>query len=441
MKSLAARPWVPSVAENFVQSLAKEYSEMDINGLSREIDQLIVDNRILHDEECINLDPAANIMNPRAEKVLSSGLGTRPSLGYPGDKYETGLDAIEKIEVLATELTCKVFNSRFAEIRVPSGSIANLYAFMATCQPGDSIIVPSPEIGGHATHQQNGAAGLYGLKVHHARVDKTSYTVDLDDLRLLTKKINPRLITIGGSLNLFPHPLKEIRSIADEVGAFVMYDAAHMSGLIAGKAWQQPLEEGAHLMAMSTYKSLGGPPSAVVLTNEPDLAEKIDQIAFPGLTANFDVAKSAALAITLLDWLAFGSDYAAAMAGNAKRLAQELNSRDVPVFGEEKGFTRSHQLAVKAAQFDGGQKTAGLLAQANILACGIGLPLPPVDGDLNGLRLGTPEITRFGMTDADMPLLAEFTSRVLIKGEDPKAVGNEVSKMRKQFQQLHFIRQ
>ena len=93
-----------------------------------------------------------------------------------------------------------------------------------------------------------------------------------------------------------------MRAVADEVGARLLFDAAHMSGMIAGRAWQQPLEEGAHLMTMSTYKSLGGPPSGLIVTNEPDLAKRLDAIAFPGLTANFDAAKSASLAITLLDW-------------------------------------------------------------------------------------------------------------------------------------------
>ncbi|TIT56173.1 MAG: serine hydroxymethyltransferase, partial [Mesorhizobium sp.] len=108
----------------------------------------------------------------------------------------------------------------------------------------------------------------------------------------------PKMITIGSSLNLLPHPIREIRAIADEIGALVLFDAAHLCGMIAGHAWQQPLEEGAHLMTMSTYKSLGGPPSGLIVTNDADIAEKLDRIAFPGMTANFYAAKSAALAIT-----------------------------------------------------------------------------------------------------------------------------------------------
>ncbi len=126
-------------------------------------------------------------MNPRAEAALASGLGSRPSLGYPGDKYEMGLEAIEKIEVIAAELAAEIFNARYAEIRVGSGALANLYAFMATCAPGDRIIVPPPAIGGHVTHQQPGAAGLYGLEIHMAPVDADGYTVDVEKLRDMAK--------------------------------------------------------------------------------------------------------------------------------------------------------------------------------------------------------------------------------------------------------------
>ena len=289
--TLQRRSWVPGASEDFVQKLARETAAADADLLEERINALVRENREIHEDLCINLNPATNVMNPKAEALLASGLGTRVSLGYPGDKYEMGLEAVEQIEVIASELAAEVFAARFAEIRVQSGAMANLYAFMATCSPGDRIIVPSMQIGGHVTHHPDGAAGLYGLEIHEAPVDATGYSVDLDGLRDLARRIRPRLITVGGSLNLFAHPVRAVRTIADEVGAAVLFDAAHLSGMIAGGVWPNPLAEGAHVMTMSTYKSLGGPPSGLILTNESDLAQRIDKIAYPGLTANFDVAK------------------------------------------------------------------------------------------------------------------------------------------------------
>jgi glycine hydroxymethyltransferase len=440
MTNLARRSWVPEACETYIQGLAARAAGQSADAVEADIMAYIADNRRIHEQDCVNLNPATNAMNPRAEAVLAAGLGSRPSLGYPGDKYEMGLEAIEKIEVIAAELAAEIFGARYAEIRVGSGALANLYAFMATARPGDRIIVPSGSVGGHVTHHQAGAAGLYGLEIHPAPVDATGYTVDLDRLRAQARELRPKLITIGGSLNLFPHPIRAIRAIADETGARVLFDAAHLCGMIAGRAWQQPLEEGADLMTMSTYKSLGGPPAGLVLTNDAGLAERLDRIAFPGMTANFDAAKSAALAITLLDWKEHGRAYAAAMAATAAALAARLAEQGIPVFAADRGFTRSHQFAVEAAAYGGGQTASKLLRRANILACGIGLPQADVAGDLNGLRIGTPEIVRWGMTPDDMPELARLIARVLRGNEAPDAVASDVTKFRQRFQRLHFVR-
>ncbi|MEQ1524594.1 MAG: aminotransferase class I/II-fold pyridoxal phosphate-dependent enzyme, partial [Aestuariivirga sp.] len=392
----------------------------------------------IYERECFNLNPAGNAMNPRAEAYLAEGLGSRPSLGYPGDKYEMGLEAVEQIEAITAELCAEIFQAKYAEIRVASGAMANLYAFMAICKAGDTIIVPPASIGGHVTHQMAGAAGLYGLDIHEAPVDAANFTVDLDGLRKLARSLKPKLITIGGSLNLFAHPVKEVRAIADEVGALVMFDAAHLCGMIAGRAWANPLLEGAHLMTMSTYKSLGGPAGGLIVTNDAGLAQRLDAIAYPGMTANFDVAKSAALALTMLDWREHGQDYAKAMIRVAKAMARELDKNDVPVFAGAGGFTTSHQFAVKAEKFGGGQTASKKLRRANLLVSGIGLPIPAVAGDLNGIRFGTPEIVRWGVEENDTPQLAEFVAKAL-RSNDPASLAPEVSQFRSKFSRLHYI--
>lgn len=281
---------------------------------------------------------------------------------------------------------------------------------------------------------------MYGVVTYPAPVDARRYTVDIKALRADANRLRPKLITIGSSLNLFPHPIREIREIADEVGAYLLFDAAHMCGMIAGHAWQQPLEEGAHVMTMSTYKTLAGPPSGLIVTNDADLAKRIDAIAYPGLTANFDAAKSASLAITLLDWKQYGRDYAAAMAETALALGRALADRDVPIFARDRGITTSQQFAIEAAHYGGGQVAAKLLRRANILTCGIGLPIEPVENDVNGLRLGSPEIVRWGMKPSDMPQLAAFIADVLNGARAPEEVAKEVTAFRKAFNTLCFVR-
>lgn len=439
MAHLARRSWPPEICETYVQKIAEETASAGSEAIHARIDELIAENRRIHERDCFNLNPATNIMNPKAEAALASGLGSRPSLGYPGDKYEMGLEAIEKIEVICAELAAEIFQAKFAEIRVGSGALGNLYAFMATTKPGDAIIVPPSTIGGHVTHHNAGAAGLYGVDIHAAPVRADGYTVDVDALAVLAREIKPALITIGGSLNLFQHPVARVREIADEVGAKLLFDAAHLCGMIAGKVWENPLSLGADVMTMSTYKSLGGPAGGLVVTNDAAIAEHLDKIAFPGLTANFDAAKSAALAITLLDWREFGAAYATQMRDLALSLAQKLDNLGLPVFAKNNGFTTSHQFALEAHSFGGGQAAAKRLREANLLSCGIGLPMAEVAGDVNGLRIGTPELARIGMHTDDMTELAHLIHRGLT-GNDPSSVASDVSAFRKRFTDLKFIR-
>ncbi len=436
MTTLAARPWLPAPTVRCVGETTRTLAGLDAAATQRWIGDLVAENRHIHDETCVNLNPATNRMNPRAEEMLAAGLGSRPSLGYPGEKYEMGLEAIEQIEIIAADLAARVFHADHAEVRVGSGALANLYAFMATCAPGDPIIAPPASIGGHITHHAPGAAGLYGVRTVPAPVDPARYSVDVDALAELAREVRPRLITVGSSLNLTPHPVAAIREIADSVGAYVLFDAAHLCGMIAGGTWPNPLDEGAHLMTMSTYKSLGGPPGGLLLSNDAELAQRIEAIAYPGLTANFDAGKTAALAQTLLDWTVAGEAYATAMVATARVLADELVAAGLPVFRREEGVTASHQLAVEAAAYGGGQAASARLRRANLLACGIGLPVDPVEGDVNGLRIGTPELARLGMTPGDMPALAGFVARGLTG--DPEAVAAEVAAWRRPFREIHF---
>jgi glycine hydroxymethyltransferase len=436
--TLAERQWVPAASETLVQRIAARTSTQSPQDILDTLNQLVDDNREIHERECFNLNPATNVMNPRAEAMLSSRIGSRPSLGYPGDKYEMGLEAIEEIEVITAQLCAEIFDAKYAEIRVPSGALANLYGFMANCQPGDTIIVPPATIGGHVTHDNAGCAGLYGLNILHAPIDSDGYTLDVSALNQLAREHKPKLITVGGSLNLFEHPVAEVREIADSVGAKVLFDAAHQCGIIAGGAWKNPLHEGAHLMTMSTYKSLGGPAGGLIVSNEAAIVERLDAIAFPGMTANFDAAKSAALAVTMLDWRTHGAAYAQQMIDVAAKFAQTLHDEKIPVFAAERAFTRSHQFAVIANRYGGGQTLSKKLRKAGFLACGIGLPGDPVEGDMNGLRIGTPELVRWGVTADNVTEIAQLVASA-INTDDAASIADKTRALRRQFDTLHYI--
>jgi glycine hydroxymethyltransferase len=432
--ALARRGWLSPASDDLVHRLATRTARMDPHGLDRWLHELVDEDRRIHRTQAVPLDPAANTMNPRAEALLAAGLGSRPSLGHPGAKYETGLEAIEQIEVLAAELAAEVFGASHVEHRVPSGAVANLYAFLATTRPGAAIVAPPAAIGGHVTHHRAGAAGLRGLRVHAAPVDAARYTVEVDGLARLVRDLRPEVLTVGGSLNLTHHPVAEVRAIADEVGATVVFDAAHLSGLIAGRTWPNPLAEGAHLVTMSTYKSLAGPPAGLVLTDDPGLAERIDAIAFPGLTANFDVGSTAALALTLLDWMEHGEAYATQMVAAARQLARALLDRDVPVVQTPAGPTTSHAFAIDARRWGGGTACAHRLRRANLLTSAIGLPA----GDDAGLRVGVSEVVRWGAGPAVMDDLAALVAAAL--QDDPDAVAGAASAWRQRFTRISHIR-
>lgn len=427
------RPWLSEIARARETEL---FDALDVTKADRvlsRIDELVALNDQIHNRDCVNLNPATNVMNPRAEALLATGISSRPSLGYAGEKYEMGLEAIEEIEVIAARLAREVFNANYAEIRVPSGALANMSAFMATSKAGDNIVVPPASVGGHVTHHQPGCAGLYGLNIHPAPADPSRYCVDVDGVSELAHRVKPTLITVGASLNLTPHPVAQLREIADDVGAYLLFDAAHACGMISSGLWPNPLDEGAHLMTMSTYKSLGGPAGGLVLTNDPALAERIEAIAYPGLTANFDAAKSAALAVTMLDWLKHGESYGAAMTATASALAGALDEAGVPLFKTELGPTTSHQFAIDASDLGGGHNAAVHLRQANILTSAIGIPTQSGEG----LRMGTPEIARWGMGPEDMPELASLVVRGL--GPDPASVAHDTTAFRSQFDSVHFV--
>jgi glycine hydroxymethyltransferase len=438
MFSPLKRPWAPAGADAWHARAAAGFAGVDLGAIASEVERLAAAQESWVDRDCVNLNAATNLMNPRARRLLAGTLGPRPSLGYPGDKYETGLAGAERIEVIAAELVRRLFHAAFAELRVLSGSLANLYAFIALTRPGDPVLVIPESAGGHATHHAGGAAGLHGLDVHEIPFDAGTMTVDLASLAQRAREVRPRVIVIGASLVLFPYDLEAIRRIAGAVEARIVFDAAHLAGLIAGGVFPQPLDHGADVLTMSTYKTFGGPPGGLVLTNDPGIAERLDRIAYPGLTANFDMGRVAALAVAAADLLAYGAAYAGRCVENAQALAAALDAEGFAVIARARGYTRSHHVAVDARSMGGGTRVSRRLEDANILTTGIPLPGEPVAGDYAGLRLGTQEVTRLGMGPGEMAAVARFMARRLLHGEPAPDVRRDVAGLRASFRRIGY---
>jgi len=285
--------------------------------------------------------------------------------------------------------------------------------------------------------QQRGLRRLR-LAVHEIPIDPAAMTIDLDALTRRALEIRPRVLAVGASLVLFPYDLVAVRRIADAVGARILFDAAHLAGLIAGGVFPQPLDHGADVLTMSTYKTFGGPPGGLVLTNDPAIAERLDRIAYPGLTANFDMGRVAALAVAEADLMACGTAYAQRCLENAQVLAAALHSEGFAVVARDRGYTRSHHVAIDARPLGGGTGVSRRLEGVNILTTGIPLPLPPIPGDYTGLRLGTQEVTRWGMGPAEMGRIARFMARHILHGESAATVRQEVVKMREAFRAIGY---
>lgn len=435
-------PWATDTVNQQYGELAARSADLTPGDRQRHIGALVAEQARWVDHECLNLNAATNVMNPYANQLAASGIGSRPSLGLPGDKYETGLAPGEEIEVIASELARRVFRCVYAETRMLSGGMANLAVYMATTRPGDIIFSLPPAAGGHATHQSFATPGLYGLDVRSIPLltDEATATwrVDLDAFAAAVHDTQPRLIVLGGSLALAAYPIREVAALARDVGARLLFDAAHLSLLVAGEAFQQPLREGADIITSSTYKALGGPPGGLILTDDAELAARLDAIAYPGLTANNDLGRIAALAVALNDLVVYGHDYAARTVETAQALAVALATEGFAVAGLPPSYTVTHHVAVDARRWDGGTRASRLLEPTNILATGIGLPLPDVSGDQNGLRLGSQELARWGMGPADMPQVARLIARALLHSEPAATLRDEVIALRSRFQQIQY---
>lgn len=410
--------------------------------IQKEIMDAVDRNAIWRGQECLNLLAPEAPTSPIVRQLLSTEVGTRAAEGHigPTQRWFAGTKYIDEIESLCIELLKKVFNSRYADHRLVASMIGNMTVYAALTEPGDDVLTISQPLGGHSSNRYDGPAGIRGLKIHDIPMDPVDLVVDLEEFAKTARKVKPKLVALGASMTLFPFPLKEMADIVNEWGGKIFFDGAHQLGLIGGGLFQDPLNEGACIMTGSAGKTFSGPQSGIIVWNDPGLTKPISDTIFPALAATHQVNRVAALAASATEFLAFGKEYMAQIVANAKTLGKALHDRGLTVLGSHKGFTETHQIILDVKRFGGGLHVANKLAKANIITNKNLIPGDkPEDWDNpSGLRIGTIEITRFGMKEDDMKTIADFIVHALEDREPLQSIRKKVIEMRSNYQKICY---
>ena len=388
----------------------------------------------------INLIASENVMSPLARALQITDFAHRYAEGEVWHREYQGTRYVDEIEDLCLRLANEVFGAKYVDFRPISGALANLAVFFGLAKPGDSIASLRVPSGGHISFREFGAAGCRGLSVYDIPFSQEDMNIDVEALAELVEKVKPRIITLGGSLFLFPHPVREVSKIASSVGAYVHYDAAHVLGLVAGGCFQNPLEEGADVVTASTHKTFPGPQGGVVFSNREDVINKIRPAIFPGLVSNHHLHRLPSLAVTLFEFKRFGREYAFQVVRNAKALGKALYENGLNVLCPHKGFTESHQIAVDVSEFGGGAPVAKKLEEANIIVNKNLLPWDRIEmaETPSGVRIGSQEVTRYGMREPEMERIAELIVDV-IRGKRPlEDIRRDVEKLRREFPKVQY---
>ena len=401
-------------------------------------------------DNSIPLIASENIPSPAVREAVMSDFGNRYAEGWPGERVYAGCTYIDEVEIQCMELAQKLFKAEFADVRSVSGVVANLAIYSAYSNPGDVMIASSIPAGGHISHgkkEHSGTAGLvHGLDIEFFAFDPEEMTLDVDKTKAKVEDLKsqgrlPKIAMFGGSVFLFPHPVKELADFLKGHDMHINYDAAHVAGLIAGGKFQDPLREGTDTMTMSTHKTLFGPQGGLVLGFEKH-AEPIKKAMFPGLTSSHHIHHMGAKAVAFAEALEFGKDYAEQTIKNAKALAAELNNVGFKVLGEKRGYTESHQTVVNVLDFGDGGTIEADLEKANII---VNRQLIPGDLKANrhymhpgGIRLGTSEITRLGMKESEMKEIASLIKQVVVDKKDAVEVANRVKEFKTDFKKTQY---
>ena len=366
--------------------------------------------RAEYQRQCDNIELIAseNIVSEAVLAAAGSVLTNKYAEGYPGKRYYGGCQCVDIVENLAIERACQLFGAKFANVQPHSGAQANYAVYMALCQPGDTVLGMNLDHGGHLTHGSPvNFSGKYFKMVSYG-VDETTGRIDYDALERVAKQCKPRMIIAGASAYPRVIDFQRFRAIADEVGAYLWVDMAHIAGLVATGLHPSPMPY-AHVVSTTTHKTLRGPRGGMLLTNDEELAKKLNSAIFPGSQGGPLMHVIAAKAVALGEALKPEfKTYQEQVVKNAAALAQGLVNRGMKLVS---GGTDNHLALVDLR--DMGDLT-GKELERRLDEVRITVNKNKVPGDLrspfqtSGIRVGSPAVTSRGFTEADMDRVAEY---------------------------------
>ena len=385
--------------------------------------------------ESIDLIASNSWISQFARLAMTSSLPNSYCIGLPGNRLYGGCTYIDMIEREVNQLARGLFPMEKVVLQFLSGMQANIGAFNAILKPGDTVIGAQAKHGGHYSHNPDGPLRLFSPKFVPVPFDDSCYNIDVEGLAKLMAKEKPKLLIVGWSEFLFPHPLPELRELCDMHGTRLMYDMSHVSGLIAGKTFQPDATTYADIATSSTGKSLHAPDHGMVFFNDDSLEPGILNAVMPLLTSNTHPHELAALGIAFAEMAEFGQSYAEQVVRNSKAIARSLEEEGLKVLYADLGYTESHTVLL---EYPSTNAAVALLDRAGILcnACPLPWDSPGVE---SGLRLGTQVVTRRAMREPEMELIARGIARVLLHGEHPDRVSYEfIQPLARRFDRTAF---
>ncbi|MBQ7653264.1 MAG: serine hydroxymethyltransferase [Clostridia bacterium] len=365
----------------------------------------------------IELIASENFVSPAVLAAVGSHLTNKYAEGYPAHRYYGGCEFVDKVENLAIERVKKLFNVKFANVQPHSGSQANMGVYTALLNLGDTVLGMNLSHGGHLTHGSKVNFSGRNYNFCEYGVDKETETIDYDELERIAKECRPALIVAGASAYPRFIDFKRIREIADEVGAKMMVDMAHVAGLVAAGEHPNPCLY-ADVVTTTTHKTLRGPRGGVILTNDEEIAKKINKAIFPGIQGgplmHVIAGKAVAFGEALTEEF---KTYQRNIVLNAKAMADEFTRQGIPMVS---GGTDNHLILLKVNAFGRtGKEVEAWLDEAHITVNKNSIPFDETKPSVtSGIRIGTPAVTTRGFTQEDCIEVASLISDIVKNGEE-----------------------